>query len=325
MPPRSAMEQFATPRCSPGLLFEPEFGPRVKEPADRAGHRGADRTQASARPSSRAGLGPPARSARGLLCRLAQRYRRRRIPMPSPWCPGLTDVDAIFALRPATFLPRQAAGRGPGLIWVMADRTAALYWKRRPALPTLATITDQHYGKCFLYVHCRCRQLLPCRPEHAACSLSRSRRGASARDASDRPKALIVPHAGYIYSGAVAANAYASLGPGRANRYAVWCCFGRVTASRCVAWPCPRRCSSIRRLARSVDREYWLALQQRPGSSSRMPRTHRAQPGGAAALPADPARAFHAHPVLIGSADPKAVQPCSKPFGAAGDAYRGES
>ena len=30
-----------------------------------------------------------------------------------------------------------------------------------------------------------------------------------------RPKALIVPHAGYVYSGAVAASAYARLGDGR--------------------------------------------------------------------------------------------------------------
>src|SRR5450631_4238247 len=40
---------------------------------------------------------------------------------------------------------------------------------------------------------------------------------AAATDASDAiwPKALIVPHAGYIYSGPIAASAYARLVPGR--------------------------------------------------------------------------------------------------------------
>jgi len=39
------------------------------------------------------------------------------------------------------------------------------------------------------------------------------------RDASDQavPKALIVPHAGYVYSGAVAATAYARIAPARAT------------------------------------------------------------------------------------------------------------
>ena len=39
--------------------------------------------------------------------------------------------------------------------------------------------------------------------------------GAAKRDESATPKALIAPHAGYIYSGPVAANAYARLEPAR--------------------------------------------------------------------------------------------------------------
>ena len=39
---------------------------------------------------------------------------------------------------------------------------------------------------------------------------------AEARPAGEVPKAIIVPHAGFIYSGPIAANAYAQLGPGRA-------------------------------------------------------------------------------------------------------------
>ncbi|MDE2208220.1 MAG: AmmeMemoRadiSam system protein B [Betaproteobacteria bacterium] len=54
---------------------------------------------------------------------------------------------------------------------------------------------------------------------HAAEALpagSRSFDGApGARPAASRPKALIVPHAGYVYSGAIAAAAYARLADGR--------------------------------------------------------------------------------------------------------------
>jgi AmmeMemoRadiSam system protein B len=40
---------------------------------------------------------------------------------------------------------------------------------------------------------------------------------ATAGEATRAPKALIVPHAGYVYSGAVAASAYARLGEQRAR------------------------------------------------------------------------------------------------------------
>jgi AmmeMemoRadiSam system protein B len=46
------------------------------------------------------------------------------------------------------------------------------------------------------------------------------------------PKALIVPHAGYVYSGPVAATAYARLRPYRrqADSTHAWSCWGPVTA-----------------------------------------------------------------------------------------------
>ena len=82
------------------------------------------------------------------------------------------------------------------------------------------------------------------------------------------PKALVVPHAGYIYSGPVAARAYATSRP-RAASSGASCCSARCTASRCAASRCPaarvlrhaarqdsrrsrRRCASSPRCRRCV-------------------------------------------------------------------------
>ncbi len=60
------------------------------------------------------------------------------------------------------------------------------------------------------------------------------------------PKALIVPHAGYIYSGGIAAAAYAPLH--RCGRsFAASCSSARAIASICAAWQCPPRARSQRR------------------------------------------------------------------------------
>ena len=81
----------------------------------------------------------------------------------------------------------------------------------------------------------------------------------------DAPKALIVPHAGYIYSGAVAACAYAELTQRRETirRVLVLCPTHRV-AVRGMALPAAQ--TFITPLgAVAVDREAWLRAREMPG------------------------------------------------------------
>ena len=60
------------------------------------------------------------------------------------------------------------------------------------------------------------------------------------------PKALIVPHAGYIYSGAIAATAYATLRPIAAHIRRVDCSAPPIVL-RCADWRCQKRMPSTRR------------------------------------------------------------------------------
>jgi AmmeMemoRadiSam system protein B len=53
----------------------------------------------------------------------------------------------------------------------------------------------------------------PASPASLDALVKRLLAGAAAREPGPRPKALIVPHAGYVYSGPIAANAYALLAP----------------------------------------------------------------------------------------------------------------
>jgi hypothetical protein len=81
----------------------------------------------------------------------------------------------------------------------------------------------------------------------------------------EAPKALIVPHAGYIYSGAVAASAYAELVRRRdvIRRVLILCPTHRV-AVRGMAVPAAQ--SFITPLgAVAVDREAWLAVREMSG------------------------------------------------------------
>ena len=55
------------------------------------------------------------------------------------------------------------------------------------------------------------------------------------------PKAIIAPHAGYIYSGAVAAAVYARLAPAARHASSASSCWARCIACRCADWRCPRR------------------------------------------------------------------------------------
>ena len=81
----------------------------------------------------------------------------------------------------------------------------------------------------------------------------------------DAPKAMIVPHAGYIYSGAVAASAYAGLVERREviRRVLILCPTHRV-AIRGMALPAAQ--SFITPLgAVAVDRDAWLRAREMPG------------------------------------------------------------
>ncbi len=63
----------------------------------------------------------------------------------------------------------------------------------------------------------------PAEPDELRAMIAGCFRAASvhAREVDGRPKALIVPHAGYVYSGPVAASAYATLGDGHGIRRVV--------------------------------------------------------------------------------------------------------
>ncbi|MDD3355088.1 AmmeMemoRadiSam system protein B [Zoogloea sp.] len=79
------------------------------------------------------------------------------------------------------------------------------------------------------------------------------------------PKAIIVPHAGYIYSGAIAASAYAELLQRRdlIRRVLVLCPTHRV-AVQGMALPASQAfCTPLGVVP--VDREAWLAIREMPG------------------------------------------------------------
>ena len=65
-----------------------------------------------------------------------------------------------------------------------------------------------------------------------------------------RVKAVIAPHAGYVYSGPTAGFAFAQLARGRRPRSAASCCSGRPTGWRCAASGCRTATPSRRRWAR---------------------------------------------------------------------------
>ena len=79
------------------------------------------------------------------------------------------------------------------------------------------------------------------------------------------PKALVVPHAGYIYSGAVAASAYSELMQRRdiIRRVLILCPTHRV-AVRGMAIPAAQRFVTPLG-AVAVDRQAWLAARELPG------------------------------------------------------------
>ena len=116
------MERIRHTEVFPGLLFEPEFGSvQVKSRLIAPGIGALIGLERKRRPSSRAGLRTFGAICAGVCC-------------CAPWLNDIAGVGSLcrgpavgshrcqrdFALRSATFLPRQAAGRGPGLIWVMS-------------------------------------------------------------------------------------------------------------------------------------------------------------------------------------------------------------
>ena len=75
----------------------------------------------------------------------------------------------------------------------------------------------------------------------------RAARGAPPPRPCDRvaPKAIVVPHAGYAFSGPIAATAYATARAGTRRRSGGWSCSGPRTASRSTA--SPRRAADVLR------------------------------------------------------------------------------
>ena len=121
-------------------------------------------------------------------------------------------------------------------------------------------------------------------------------------DEEPAPKALIAPHAGYIYSGPVAANAYARLAPMRgtdsARRPA------RARASRCArGLALPGTLAFETPLGSVRGRCAGAGASRRAAAGERQPRSARARafPGSASALPAVAARRVHARPAGGGS------------------------
>jgi len=87
---------------------------------------------------------------------------------------------------------------------------------------------------------------------------------AVALDEAPMPKALVVPHAGYIYSGPVAATAYASLGPLRQQIRRV-VLLGPAHRMPVSGFALPAAQAFATPLGEiPIAREAWLALQERP-------------------------------------------------------------
>jgi len=109
-------------------------------------------------------------------------------------------------------------------------------------------------------------QFYPADPRHLRLQITEMLAAVAAQQpAAGQPKALLVPHAGYVYSGPVAASAYASLAPWRAEvRRVVLLGPAHRVAVRGAALPAalefetPLGCVE-------VDREAWQRLQSLPG------------------------------------------------------------
>ena len=148
----------------------------------------------------------------------------------------------------------------------------------------------------------------PADPARLRAEVSELLANAAPAPAGTCTKALIVPHAGYAYSGAVAAAAFAALGEGAppAIRRVVV-----IGPSHHAAF----RGSPRRRRRRSLPRSdacRWTARHCRASpicASSGSPTAPcvRARPGGGTALCAAPLQAFAAVPLLVGEADPQEV------------------
>lgn len=105
----------------------------------------------------------------------------------------------------------------------------------------------------------------PADPHSLHAQISGFLAGAIPTEVVHAPKALVVPHAGYIYSGAVAASAYAELVQRRdiIRRVLILCPTHRV-AVRGMAVPASQ--SFLTPLgAIAIDREAWLAARALPG------------------------------------------------------------
>lgn len=122
------------------------------------------------------------------------------------------------------------------------------------------------------------------------------------------PKALMVPHAGYIYSGAIAANAYAMLRPlrGVIERVVLLGPAHRVPV-RCFALPAAQAFSSPLGVV-PVRREDWLILQQRDDVVVD-DRPHALEHSLEVQLPflQTVLDRFELVPILVGNASPQAV------------------
>ena len=105
---------------------------------------------------------------------------------------------------------------------------------------------------------------------------------AAALRARGAPNAMIVPHAGYAYSGPVAAGAYGAVGPRAGSARS--CSSGRRTASRSRVSPSPRRPPGRRR---SAACRCARSRSRRPGRRDPADRPRaRALARGPAAVPA---------------------------------------
>ena len=107
------------------------------------------------------------------------------------------------------------------------------------------------------------------------------------------PHALVVPHAGYVYSGPVAASRLPPRPPPPGRGRVGSCCSAPPTGCRCGAWRVPTR----RRVRHPARRGARRRRGPPPGAGAGLassvddrPARRRAQPRGAAAVPAAGAR-----------------------------------
>ena len=78
----------------------------------------------------------------------------------------------------------------------------------------------------------------PSQPARLAAEVDALVAGARASDDPRIPKALIAPHAGYVYSGPIAGSAYATLA--RARGSSPTRPSSSTSSARCASWPTPR-------------------------------------------------------------------------------------